>query len=452
MRVLTLLTPILLLAACGGSGGGSKAPDPPVDSVCSVTAQKQTTLDIARDWYLWNDRLPANININNFATVDDLVAFLTESSPTGSDGQPVDRFGGIGPAEAEEQFFGEGRFEGFGFSYRFETGDELRITRVFADSPAAAGGLARGQQIVALNGTPVADIIANDGLNALFALFDTSPLVFTLLPEVGDQFDTNPIERGIVTIDPVPRYRLIPRAGNTPVGYLEFYQFISTADAELGAVFAEFRANDVTDVIVDLRYNGGGLVLTAEFFGDLLGGRVAVAFDRVFTETRFNADRSGENTIRRFDDLLNSLNLSRLVFIASAGTASASELVINGLAPHVEVAIVGDTTFGKPIGQSGWQFCDNILRLTTFQMFNGAGYGDYFDGLPVTAGCEAPDDLGVGVGDDDDPNLVAALNYLGTGACQAAPAALFLRQAVPAELARRADHRGRPWRIYADAL
>lgn len=447
MRVPTFLAFSLVLAACGGSGGGNKAPG---GSACSVAAQKQTTLEIAREWYLWNDRLPASINIENFATVNELVAFIAESSPLGSDNEPVDRYGGIGSAEAEEQFFGEGKFEGFGFSYRFETNDELRVTRVFADSPAAQGGLARGQQIVALNGTPVADIIAGQGVNALFAVFDTSPLTFTLRDRNGVDLEPTTIERGIVTIDPVPQWRLIERPDGTKAGYLEFYQFISTANAELDAVFAEFRTNNVTDVIVDLRYNGGGIVTTAELFGDLLGG--FVAGNLAFSETRYNMDKANENSVRLFNLLANSINLSRLVVIASGSTASASELVINGMVPHVEVAIVGDTTFGKPIGQSGWQFCDNILRLTTFQLFNADGFGAYFDGLPVTAGCAASDDLSVEVGAVGDPNLDAALNYLGTGACQTAPEAQLLKQAVPEEQLRRADHRGLPWRIYADAL
>ena len=101
--------------------------------------------------------------------------------------------------------------------------------------------------------------------------------------------------------------------------------------------------------------------------------------------------------------------------IASRGTASASELVTNGMIPHVNVAIVGDRTFGKPVGQIGLEFCDKILRPTAFRLANADGDGDYFDGLPVD--CPAADDLSVAIGADSDPNMVAALGYLDTGAC-----------------------------------
>jgi carboxyl-terminal processing protease len=87
--------------------------------------------------------------------------------------------------------------------------------------------------------------------------------------------------------------------------------------------------------------------------------------------------------------------------------------------PHVNVVIVGDDTFGKPVGQIGLEFCDKILRPTAFELANADGAADYFDGLPVTPGCEVPDDLSVAVGDPQDPNMIAAMSYLNTGSCPA---------------------------------
>jgi C-terminal processing protease CtpA/Prc len=262
-------------------------------------------------------------------------------------------------------------------------------------------------------------------------------------------FETT-IERGIVTIDPVPQVKLIPRPDGSNVGYIEFAQFISTADAELEQAFAQFGApeNNVSDLIIDMRYNGGGLVQTAELLGDLLGGFVAE--NLLFSETRFNADRSDQNRFRNFALRANSINLSRLVVIATENTASASELVANGMAPHVEVTIVGSNTFGKPIGQSGFEFCENILRLTAFQLLNADGFGGYFDGLPVTPGCEAPDDISVGVGDDADPNIVVALSYLDNNACPGAPAMQSVSK--PAFRLPSETRRTEPARIYSDSL
>jgi hypothetical protein len=197
---------------------------------------------------------------------------------------------------------------------------------------------------------------------------------------------------------------------------MELSAFISTANAELETVFAAFLNAGVDDIVIDLRYNGGGLVSTADLLGDYLGGFIAQ--NLIFSSTEFNADRAAaNNSVELFDLRANSVSMPRLAFIATRGTASASELVINGMIPHADVAIVGNRTFGKPVGQIGLEFCDKILRPTSFKKANADGNGDYFDGLPLTAGCAAADDLSVPVGDELDPNMIAAMGYLETGAC-----------------------------------
>jgi C-terminal processing protease CtpA/Prc len=453
MRKFVVILSALVAAACSSSDGSSEAP--PV-AACSLEGEKQFVLDSMRAWYFWNDLLPAQVDISQFATPEDLLAYLTTFSPdlTPDDGidNPVDRFSFINTAAADQAFFGEGKFEGFGFSSRFVAENDLRLSRVFFDSPANRAGLARGQQIVALNGRTIADIQANEGVNALF---DLSPLDFTMRPVGGnpdgsDDF-TETITQGIVTIDPVPQARIIvdPNDVRPPVGYLELATFISTADAEMDAVFADFRAQGVNDVILDLRYNGGGLVSTSELLGDFLGGDVAE--NLVYSKTVFNELRApANNSTEFFERRANSMSLVRLVVIASPSTASASELVINGMDPHVEVIIVGDDTFGKPVGQVGLEFCEKILRPTAFQTLNANDFGDYFFGLP--ADCTAPDDLNVAVGADNDPNIEAALFYLDTGGCPAAaiPGARFKLEA--AKSVPQLELRGTPAREFANAL
>ena len=453
MRKPIIILSALLLAACSSSDGSNEAP--PV-AACSLEGQKQFVLDNMRAWYFWNDLLPANVDTSQFGTPDDLLAFLTTFSPdlTPDDGidNPVDRFSFINTAAADQAFFGEGKFEGFGFSSRFVAENDLRLSRVFFDSPANRAGLARGQQIIALDGRTIAEIQANEGVGAVL---DLSPLDFTMRPVGGnpdgsDDFTTT-IAQDIVTIDPVPQARIIvdPNGVRPPVGYMELATFISTADAEMDAVFADFRAQGVNDVILDLRYNGGGLVSTSELLGDFLGGDVAE--NLVYSKTVFNELRApANNSIEFFERRGNSMSLVRLVVIASRSTASASELVINGMEPHVEVTIVGDDTFGKPVGQVGLQFCEKILRPTAFQTLNADDFGDYFFGLPVD--CAAPDDLNVAVGADNDPNIEAALAYLDTGACPPAafPGAQFKLEA--AQTVPQLELRGTPAREYANAL
>lgn len=447
MRILNSLLVMACLTACGGSGGGLTGPQSG-SAECENDGQKQFVLDNLYAWYLWNDLLPAGINIANYATPEELVREVTRTfGPQDANG-PVDLFSSVGSAQADAEFFGEGKFEGFGFSYRTVDAatNDIRLVRVFSGSAADNGGLGRGQQFVSLDGRSIADIQTNEGIGAVF---DNTTVVFEMRRRDGTVFSSS-ITKDVVTIDPVPQSRVIDMgAGVPPVGYIELSQFIGTADAQLDAVFAEFRNTTppVSDVILDLRYNGGGLVSTANLLGDYLG---AFANDsRVFSETQFNADRAAANNSTEFFlRVANSMNLSRLVVIATGGTASASELVTNSLDAYFDLVIVGANTFGKPVGQIGLQFCDKILRPTSFKTVNALGEGEYFDGLPVD--CPAADDLNEVVGADSDPNMIAAMTYLNTGACPvaAAPGSQFK---VEAGLRERPELSGPVHREFADA-
>ncbi|MCJ7589793.1 MAG: S41 family peptidase, partial [Woeseiaceae bacterium] len=262
MRKLICLIAFAGLTACGGSDGGNAGPQTGT-AACSNDGQKQFVLDQLYAWYLWNDLLPAGIKIADYASPEELVSLVTlQLGPKDASGNPLDLFSSVGSLQADTQFFGEGKFEGFGFSWRFvdQAQTDFRITRTFADSPADLGGLARGQQVLSLNSRTMADIQANEGVSAFFAA--NSAVSFEVQPVVGPSILLSPITKAIVTIDPVPQSGIIDAGGGRNVGYLELSTFISTADAELGQVFSAFQAAGVNDVILDLRYNGGGLVST----------------------------------------------------------------------------------------------------------------------------------------------------------------------------------------------
>ncbi len=432
-KILYMLAAMTMtLSGCSGSSSGFGGPQVGT-AQCTNDAQKQFVLDAMRDIYFWYDLLPASVDLSQHASPEELLAFLISF-------QPLDDFSFITTAEADARFFGEGKFEGFGFSYRFEAADDIRFTRVFSGSPAAQAGFQRGQRILELGGRTIAEIEANEGLSVVF---DQSPLEFRIR-NVDNSDVTRTVSHDIVTIDPLPQWRKIPTASGPPVGYIEFATFISTADPVFNTIFGDFSAAGVTDVIIDMRYNGGGLVDTARLLGDYLGGLVP---GLIFSLTEFNDKNTDLNETEFFEQIANSINLSRLVVIATSGTASASELVINSMEPHAEVTIVGDTTFGKPVGQVGALFCDKILRATAFETLNALSEGGYFDGLPVD--CPAADDLTDVVGIATDPNLVTALTYLETGACPAVPAILkaefdYVRPQI--------DLRGPAWREFAGAF
>ena len=238
MRNLLLILAALFAAACSSDDDG---PGGVTLSSCSNDGQKQFVLDAMREWYFWQDRLPADVDIGQFAGPDDLLAFLTTFSPDNGSGSPVDRFSFINSAEADQQFFGEGRFEGFGFNSRFVATNDLRFTRVYADSPANRGGLARGQRILQLDGRTIAEIEAAEGVGAVF---DQPTVEFTVRETDGSEFSVT-ITQDIVTIDPVPQFRIIDAGGGRNVGYMELATFISTANSQMDNVFGQFVAEGV---------------------------------------------------------------------------------------------------------------------------------------------------------------------------------------------------------------
>ena len=446
--IIFLAMASITFTACSSDGSGPAGPGTP--AACSNDGQKAYVLDALYYWYLWNDLLPANINIADYATPEELATAVTRTyGPQRPDGSPLDRFSSVGSLVADQQFFGEGRFEGFGFSWRVEN-NEMHFTRVFVDSPAnIVGGFSRGQTVVSINGRTIADILANEGISAALN-FDT---VDFEIQNLDTSTYTVSVTKDIVTIDPIPQVRIIDMGpGEPPVGYMEFATFISTADPVFNTVFADFIAAGVEDVIIDMRYNGGGLVDTANLLANHLGG---FANDgQIFSNTEFNADRAATyNSIDYFANRANAIDINRLIVVASSDrTASASELVINGLDPFVNggVYIVGDNTFGKPVGQVGVEFCDKILRPTSFKKSNAAGFGDYFDGLPVD--CPVTDDLSIATGADNDPNIVAALSFVTGAGCPVVAAPGTLQKSGLSIDVVLPEHDGRPEREFAGAF
>jgi C-terminal processing protease CtpA/Prc len=423
-QMLTAATALLTaaLAACGGGGGGGLANG----GSCSVTNQKQFVLDAAREWYLFQDLLPASVSIADFATAQELLDSLTATARA----QGKDRFFSfLTTRQADSSFFQEGQFIGFGFRTSVE-GNRLLLPDVFEASPAAGGGLTRGVEITAVDAgagfVPMATLLATDpNLEQAFGpATEGVQRGLRFLRLNGQQVEVTLTKR-IVTILPVPTIggtAIIALPSNPAVqaGYIHLRTFISTAETPLRNAFAQFRALGIQNIIVDFRGNGGGLVSVAEFIGDLNGGN-RVAAD-VFSNLRFNAAKSSNDSVRRFIAQPESVAPVRIAFITTAGTASASELVINSMKPWVEVAIVGADTFGKPVGQSAFDLsgCELRLRLIAFKVTNANDEGDYFDGLASTLpgfACAATDDYSRTPGDALEDSTAEALNWLGTGAC-----------------------------------
>jgi C-terminal processing protease CtpA/Prc len=423
---------LTLLGACsggGGGGGGSSGAgsggNGGAADACTETARKQFTLDVARQWYLFPELLPTAVDLTQFEDAEQLLDHLTATARE----QGKDRHFSYITTRAEEQaLLGDGQFIGFGFRTRTDEGNRAFVTEVFESSPAAEAGLSRGDEIVAVDsgsGFVATGELLADGSSISDALGPAEAGVRRGLRLLnGAAIREVSMAKRTVTMDPVPDgygIQVLPLAGTSGVGYLNLRSYIDTADPQLRQAFNQFRARGLDYFIVDLRYNGGGLVSTAELLSDLLGG------DRARNDVQFalvhNADRSSQNRTRFFDARPESVRPVRIAFLTTGATGSASEISINTMAPWVEVAIVGGNTLGKPVGQLAFDLpkCEDRLRIVTFRTINALAQGDYYDGLAGTLryACAATDTLDRPPGDATEGLTAAALEWLGTGACAA---------------------------------
>lgn len=399
---------VLLVSGCGGSGSVSQAQ---TAGTCSVTGQNQQILAIMQSWYYWNQYLPTNVNP---AAYSDTTSFLDALLY-----QPLDRFSYITTQAANQAFYGAGQYVGIGFSQEIVNGNQLQLTNVYLNSPAAGAGFVRGGHILSINGTPVATLIADNQLDSAYGPADVGVAVTLEYQSPSGAIQTVTLTKTVVT---QPNVSLVQsfNVGGRNVGYFFFQNFITPSSAELQQAFAQLQADGDNELIIDERYNGGGLLSVAQFLGSLIVGNGDAG--QTFATLNYNSLHTDQDQALAFQNVGNSLNLNRVVIITTGGTASAAELLINALRPYIDVVTVGSATFGKPVGENGFNFCSSVLYPMTFNMLNAAGAGNYFSGIAPT--CPAVDDLSHALGNSSEASLAEALYYIANGNCgPAAPAA-----------------------------
>jgi len=416
----------LVLSACGGSGGSSD-----ITGECSIPAQNRAVYDTMQQWYLWYEKLPM-LDPAGFASPQALLDALIQPV-TG----PVDRFSYLTTVAEEEALFGASQFIGFGFRQRTDT-DSVTVLDVFENGPADQGGLDRGSRILAIDGVPIAAILASaEGLSGALGPAEIGYEVeMTFRNRAGAEI-TATLVKSTVTIPPVTATQIFDLDGVT-TGYLVFRNFVEPGITALNTAFIQFSAAGVTQLIVDLRYNGGGLISVVEHFANLLASRDHPGLP--FASYRYNDKNSSRNETFNFTSNPSTvaLSLDKLVFITTPATASASEMLVNGLPPYIETVTVGSETYGKPVGQLGFRFCEKVLRPVSFEVVNALGEGGYFDGIPPD--CAAADDVAAPFGAAGEDSFDAAVQWLSTGSCPAVAAARALER-LPAEPAERPRYR-----------
>ena len=403
--------------ACGGIESPSSSS---ATADCSTLGQVQSVRSTLRDVYLWYKELPdpspagfsspeAYLEAVRYRPVDTSYSFIANKAET-------------------DAFYSESQFIGVGLSSRQTGPAELRIAQVFPGGPAAEAGLARGDYLLAINGRAVADLIRTGEIDSIFGANQIGvPVTLAWRSLQGGEVQATLTKR-VVTIPTVSQTAVfdLPAA---QVGYVHLRNFVTPSTEALNVAFRALVDAGANELILDLRYNGGGLVSVAQHLGGLIAGEPSR--DQVFIQFVHNDKNTARNSVLRLPVPPAALGVPRLVVIATRGTASASEAVINGLRPFMSVTVVGDTTFGKPVGQYGYDFCDKTLFPVAFEGHNARGEGSYYDGIP--ADCAAADDLEHPLGDSGEASVAEALAFLRTGRCSATAAAaaraLALREA-----------------------
>jgi carboxyl-terminal processing protease len=361
---------------------------------------KQVLYDVMNEWYLWYDSIP-QVNPGDYPSLQALLDAITL--------KPLDRWSTVLGTEDYKRLYEQGQYIGHGFGLIGDAEGNLRVSFVYDGSPAQSGGVARGWQVLSINGvaiSPEADLDTLLGKNEVgventFQFRDPQGSTHTLT-----------LPKEIVDINSVLYSSIIDVEGGK-AGYLVYQQFLYTSMNELDAVFDEFQQNNVKEVIVDLRYNPGGQVDVAQHLASLIAGTKAIK--GTFVKFVYNDKKSDRNITMPYQDLENTLTTTpeRVFFITTRGSASSSEALINGLKPYVDVYLVGDDTYGKPVGAIAATYTDSTLIPITFSLYNRLGEGDYFDGIPADSYVD--EDITIPFGDPQEKLLKEVVNYIATG-------------------------------------
>ncbi len=505
---VTLLCSSLFLSACGGGGGGSAALATPSPSVPATTtpAVVEPSLDDVqpfmiyeagvfpnsenfanaceaprsgagfedfqgnelaekywlRSWshetYLWYDEI-SDVTPDNGLNKFDYFDLLKTQAVTPS-GAPRDQFHFTRSTEEYQQFSQSGVSFGYGAELLFVRNTpprELYVAYVEPMSPAATAGIRRGMRIMEIDGIDLVSSNNSSDIDALNAALspetEGEAHAFGVLAWGDPDTGTYPqlaVSAADITSAPV----LVTDRKVTPtglVGYLAFNDHIATAEAALIPVIEQMAEDAVTDLVLDLRYNGGGYLAIASQLAYMIAGDSRTS-GRSFETLQFNSKHPTINPITRqiitptpfYDETLGfsvssgsslpTLDLDRVFIISGSRTCSASESIINSLnGIGVQVILIGSSTCGKPYGFYPQDNCGTTYFTIQFQGVNDIGFGDYADGFtPINSGesgtalpgCSVLDDLSAELGDVTEARLAAALAYRDApGTCPAPPPA-----------------------------
>ena len=395
-------------------------------------------------YYLWQAEVP-NLDDKRFADQAALNAFLSgyPKPETLFDAlrvdKSIDKFSWIVDdyLELEGQLQGTTKNNGleFGLSRKPNSTTEIFgfVKYVIANSDASNKEIKRGDIFNAVNGT---QLTVSNYQALLFGANEN--YVLNLADFNGTTIVSNnksvSLTKTVLSENPILVKKVIT-SGSRKIGYLVYNAFFGDYDVRLNDVFGEFKAAGVTDFILDLRYNSGGSVQSAERLASMITGQfTGKVFAKQQWNKKINAYFEAENPAALFNyftdkigsTTINSINMTKVYILTSASSASASELVINGLTSHITVIQIGDVTVGKNVGSvtvyDSPDFSNEkrnpnhryAMQPIVLKIVNSVGFGDYFNGLKPTADNflkETVSTLGI-LGDTSEPLLSLAISRI----------------------------------------
>lgn len=423
--------------------------DPTVITAPATGTREELTKDsiylYAKETYYWNDGIPSYdiFKPRSYATngaVLDAIKILPGTN------KPTDRYSFLDDGAVSAQLGGVSG--DYGFSVFYNSENDLRIKYVSPNSPAAAKELKRGYKIIKLNGRT--DLSSSNQATIDFigdAIFGNAQTVSMTVQKPDGSSKDYTIARANYSNNPIFYSNIYTVAGKK-VGYIVYNSFTTTSRDALKAKFAEFATANVTELIVDLRYNGGGSVSTADVFTNLIAPSSAagqIMYTTYWTKTMQDGNAKilshqplldADGKLQPFTAGVNgvyatyadinykptkdagnvelfakegSANITKVSFLVLKGTASASELLMNNLKPVMPVKLIGQTTYGKPVGFFAIHIDKLDLYIPQFETKNQQSVGAYYSGM--TPDFAVVDDITKDFGDPQERLLAAALSY-----------------------------------------
>ncbi len=301
-----------------------------------------------------------------------------------------------------------------GIRMALDESNKARIAMIYKNSPLYDAGVRRGWIIKTINGQDIADILFRNDSKKLAEVLGPATEgvtnVFLFSPPGQADISISSTKRAF-TVNTVLLFDTLHLSKGSVAGHLVLSSFIGNTSNELKAAFQFFKANNVTDFILDLRYNNGGLISVGKELSSYIAGTSATG--SVYAKLIYNNKNQNLNKTMLFADTDYPLAVSKLVVITSRSTSGASEVVINGLSPNINIVSVGDTTQGAPEIMNGWPCLKKYyFLLVTAKTVNSLDQ-DFYDGFPPDK--REIDDITREFDDRQEECLKEAIQYLETG-------------------------------------